>query len=193
MHNLAMTTPNFDEIEHQLGAAHALADLPEAHGTLAGALCGSNEWALNDWLREVFAEGQAGTAEPAMASVYEWTRHALDQAGLEFQLLLPEDESSVADRARALGEWCQGFLYGLGCNPLPEPEHLSGDAAEIVHDLTAITQVGIDAQASLEDNEQAYAELVEFVRVGVQLLFEELADYRNMATPSVRDDGHSLH
>jgi uncharacterized protein YgfB (UPF0149 family) len=193
MHNCAMATPNFDEIEHQLGAARALADLPEAHGTLAGALCGSNAWALTDWLREVFTEGQAGAAESSMASVYEWTRYALDQGGLEFQLLLPDDESAVADRAQALGEWCQGFLYGLGSNPLPQPEHLSTEAAEIIHDLTAITQVGIDTEASVEDNEQAYTELVEFVRVGVQLLFEELADYRNMADPSARDDGQPLH
>jgi uncharacterized protein YgfB (UPF0149 family) len=76
---------------------------------------------------------------------------------------------------------------------LPQPEHLSTEAAEIIHDLTAITQVGIDTEASVEDNEQAYTELVEFVRVGVQLLFEELADYRNMADPSARDDGQPLH
>ena len=39
---------------------------------------------------------------------------------------------------------------------------------------------GQDAEA----NENAYAELVEFVRVGVQLLFEELADARAPAAPA---------
>lgn len=193
MHNLPMSPPNFDDIEHQLDAAQALSDLPEAHGTLAGALCGSSQWSAEDWFREIFAEGKAGAAEPAMTSVYAWTRETLHQGGLEFRLLLPEDEAALADRTRALGEWCQGFLYGLGSHPLPQPEHLSTDAGEIIHDLTAIAQVGVDADASLEDNEQAYAELVEFVRVGVQLLFEELGAYRDMAESSERSHGHSLH
>lgn len=193
MHNLFMVIPHFDEIERQLVAAHALSDLPEAHGTLAGALCGSHQWGLEDWVREVFAEGRAGEAEPSLTAVFEWTRHGLQQGGLEFSLLLPDDASPVADRARALGEWCQGFLYGLGCHPLPPPEHLSTDAGEIIHDLTAIAQVGIDAEASAEDNEQAYAELVEFVRVGVQLLFEELAACRDLAGREERPHGHSLH
>lgn len=188
-----MAIPDFDDIGHQLAAAHALADLPEAHGTLAGALCGSNHWSAEDWFREVFAEGKADIAEPAMAALYAWTRETLHQGGLEFRLLLPDDDSPLADRTRALGEWCQGFLYGLGSNPLPQPEQLSADAGEIVHDLTAIAQVGVDAEASLEDNEQAYAELVEFVRVGVQLLFEELAAYRDLADPAERSHGHSLH
>ena len=36
----------------------------------------------------------------------------------------------------------------------------------------------MDGSESAETNERAYSELVEFVRVGVQLLFEELAPYR---------------
>jgi uncharacterized protein YgfB (UPF0149 family) len=50
--------------------------------------------------------------------------------------------------------------------------------AEVVRDLTAITRVGADPDESEEENEQAYAELVEFVRVAVQLLHEELASFR---------------
>ena len=45
----------------------------------------------------------------------------------------------------------------------------------MVRDFAEITRVGVDAERQdAESNESAYAELVEFVRVGVQLLFEEL-------------------
>ena len=66
---------------------------------------------------------------------------------------------------------------------------LPGEAGEIVRDLSEITRVGVDAEDSLESNEGAYAELVEFVRVGVQLLFEELEPLR--AQPPRCDD--ALH
>ncbi len=41
--------------------------------------------------------------------------------------------------------------------------------------------MGVGTGESEEDNESAYAELVEFVRVGVQLVFEELESLRERA------------
>jgi uncharacterized protein len=55
---------------------------------------------------------------------------------------------------------------------------LPGDIGEVVRDLTEITHVAADSAESLESNEGAYAELVEFVRAGVQLLFDELEPLR---------------
>ena len=52
-----------------------------------------------------------------------------------------------------------------------------------MRDLTEITRAGVDASDSAEANESALAELVEFVRVGVQLVFDELEPLRERATP----------
>jgi hypothetical protein len=109
-------------------------------------------------------------------------------------LLLPGDETPVTERATALGQWCQGFLYGLGSSPLPDVDQLPEEVAEIVRDLTALTQIGVDADEPLEESEQAYAELVEFVRVGVQLLHDELARFRDQGVNTEVDDApRSLH
>jgi uncharacterized protein YgfB (UPF0149 family) len=61
---------------------------------------------------------------------------------------------------------------------------LPGEAGEIVRDFAEITRAGVDARQGEESNESAYAELVEFVRVGVQLLFEDLAAARRLPAPS---------
>jgi len=100
-----------------------------------------------------------------------------------FTPLLPEDAQPIDARAAALGQWCQGFLYGLGASALSDARELRGDVGEVVRDLTEITHVGVDARDSLESNEGAYAELVEFVRVGVQLLFDELESLRAPPAP----------
>jgi uncharacterized protein YgfB (UPF0149 family) len=108
---------------------------------------------------------------------------------------LPDDEEPVAVRAAALGQWCQGFLYGLGSNPIPDIEQLPEQVGEIVRDLTAMTRIDVDEAESLEDNEQAYSELVEFVRIGVQLLHDELAGVRESAAAGsdVDDTPPSIH
>ena len=96
----------------------------------------------------------------------------------DFEPLLPDDDAPLAERADALSQWCQGFLYGLGSGTTSDPANVSTEAGEIIRDLTEITHVGVDADEQKEENEVAFAEVVEFVRVGVQLLFVELAPAR---------------
>jgi uncharacterized protein YgfB (UPF0149 family) len=55
---------------------------------------------------------------------------------------------------------------------------VSVEARELISDFTEITQVGVEAGDDEEENEVAFAEVVEFVRVGAQLLFVELAPAR---------------
>ena len=55
----------------------------------------------------------------------------------------------------------------------------AGDAAEVLRDMTEITHVDVDPDDAVESNEAAYAELVEFVRVGVQLLYDQLQPLRD--------------
>ena len=91
----------------------------------------------------------------------------------------PTTTAPLGVRADALSSlWCQGFLYGLGSGTTPDPGTVSIEAGEIIRDFTEITQVGVDADDENEENEVAFAEVVEFVRVGVQLLFVELAPAR---------------
>ncbi|HUN71314.1 MAG TPA: UPF0149 family protein, partial [Steroidobacteraceae bacterium] len=92
-------------------------------------------------------------------------------------------------RAEALAQWCQGFLYGLGSGAVQDAGSLPGDLGEIVRDLTEISRVGVDIAQTEESNESAYAELVEFVRISVQVVFEELEPLRDQ--PS--SPGASLH
>ena len=45
-------------------------------------------------------------------------------------------------------------------------------------------RAGLDDESDEEDNESAYVELVEYVRVAAQLCYEELADLRYSRTES---------
>ncbi len=189
-----MSAAEYIEIEQVLGHSRALTDVAEAHGTLAGALCAAADYSLEDWLRELYADGQTDSqASERLGELFVATRGALLDAGMEFAPLLPGDERPIADRATALGQWCQGFLYGLGTSTIPDVDSLPATASEIVRDLSAITQVGVDADEGDEKNEVAYTELVEFVRVGAQLLFDELERFRTAAPPLQKGGSAALH
>lgn len=178
------TTHDYAQIQRSLAASHALADPAEAHGTLAGALCALGPYRFEDWLAEILPEGGgAGAADPALATLYSSTVASLSGRDMQFDLLIPSDDSPLEERTRALTSWCTGFLYGLGTNGAADPQRLPGDLGEILRDMTEITRAGVDTNDSIEANESALAELVEFVRVGVQLVFDELEPLRERELP----------
>jgi len=175
---------NYAQIQRLMSESRAVSEPAEAHGTLAGALCATGAYRLEDWLAEILPEGAlAGNAAPLLRGIYEQTRAALGGTQMEFELLLPEDDEPIEQRTEALTLWCNGFVYGLGTSGAPDPERLPGDAGEIVRDLAHIMRAGVDEREGLEANEAALAELVEFVRVGVQVVFEELGALRQAPPP----------
>ncbi len=171
---------SYSEIQRVLTDQRSLADAAEAHGTLSGCLCAASALRFEDWLREILPEGHADELSTAvLRDLYIETESSLQAQEMEFELLLPEDAEPIDARTAALAQWCQGFLYGLGTGALQDAAALPGEIGEVVRDLTEITKVGVDDAQSPETNESAYAELVEFVRVGVQLVFEELEPLRD--------------
>ena len=176
-----MLAATYDEFERVLREARAVPEPAEAHGTLAGALCSSRDYGLIEWLHEILPddspEGEA-LQSSVLQSVYHTMVRTLAGSDADFTPLLPDDDAPLAERADALSLWCQGFLYGLGSGPAADPSKVSTEAGEIIRDFTEITHVGVDAGDENEENETAFAEVVEFVRVGVQMLFVEFASAR---------------
>jgi uncharacterized protein YgfB (UPF0149 family) len=180
---MRMQAAHYEQIQQVLTQAHSLTDAAEAHGTLSGCLCATVAYRFEDWMLEILPEG---TADPGTTQVlfelFQSTSLDLGDAQMDFAPLLPDDDEPIETRAAALGAWCQGFLYGLGTSSLSDATQLPGDVGEVVRDLTEITHVAADSAENLESNEGAYAELVEFVRAGVQLLFDELEPLRREAS-----------
>lgn len=176
-----MLAATYDEFERVLRDARALPDPAEAHGTLAGALCSSRDYGLIEWLHEILPEDspdEAALQSSVLQNVYDSLVRTLAGNDADFEPLLPDDSAPLAERADALSQWCQGFLYGIGSGSAADPSKVSVEAGEIIRDFTEITHVGVDAGDDTEENEVAFAEVVEFVRVGVQLLFVEFASAR---------------
>src|SRR5262245_59418234 len=174
-----MQTASYTEIQRVLADERSMTDAAEAHGTLVGALCTLATYRFEDWLQEILPDGRPHSeTSGALHGLYFVTSETLAAHELEFQPLLPADAQPLDERTAALAQWCVGFLYGLGSGSIQDLKTLPGEVGEIVHDFDEITRVGVDDGDSAEHNESAYAELVEFVRVGVQLVFEELEALR---------------
>ena len=114
----------------------------------------------------------------------------------DFVLLLPDDEDPASERAAAMGDWCEGFLHGLVAEKHSEElkKRLATEPlADIIKDMLQITRAAAGDDGDEEDTETAYAELVEYLRVAVQLTYEELAEFRTPVEDMLPDESDTLH
>ena len=182
-------TIGFDEVAQALAAGGSIVPAAEAHGCLVGALCARRVYLPAEWLEEILPDVAEGAARPQLGhgplhELFEQSRAVLDGREMEFQPLLPPDEAALAERVEALGAWAQGFLYGFGAAGPYARGALPADVAEVLADLAEISRAGNVGAESAEVEESALAELVEYARVGVQLVYDELAELRAAQTTS---------
>lgn len=169
-----MLKPSYQAIEDVVLTNEAQASAAEAHGILAGLLCVNAALNCEEWLSQVFDEAGDGLSAREMAvlrELYDATRAGLEAVDFSFELFLPDDAADLAERALALSGWCQGFLYGVGYAGAGWGDW-PGDCSEVLRDLADISQ--LDTNAAGEADEEAYTEISEFVRLGVQLVRGEL-------------------
>lgn len=183
-----MTMPYYGELQAALNAAPSGSTAAEAHGTLCGLLCAGATDIPEAWLHNTLSEvhdysfGVPGDARDLLEAVHQSTVAALEGDQMGFELLLPDDEAALEDRAAALAAWCNAFLYGLAMRGLRPMEELPDELREILADFSEIGRAGVAAEEAEEVGESAYAELVEYVRVGVQIVFDECRAPRQLET-----------
>jgi hypothetical protein len=169
----------------ELGAA-------ECHGLLCGMLCGVEEQAPQRWLEEVLGpparvQKAKDDCRDELLRVLTETVRTLWSGRCNFAPLLPDDDAGLGVRSQALAAWCSGFLYGIGSAGDDVEARLSKNALEVLSDFSEVTRLRSDAKES-KSSEADYSEIVEYMRVGVMLIFEEL-----QGGPQPGDTVHRLH
>jgi len=184
-----MLQVTFREIASVLESAGSQVVAAEGHGCLCGALCTAPDYSFERWLDELVALDADPSAERpddnALKLLFADTVSALRGDEMEFEALLPDDDEPLEHRANALAQWCQGFLYGFGTGHPMRATDLNEQVDEILKDFTHIARAEVDVGAASEAEEESYAEVVEYLRVGVQLIHDELAAVRE---GDARDD-----
>ncbi|MBV1816166.1 YecA family protein [Pseudomonas viridiflava] len=168
------------------GSGHPVSPA-ELHGLLLGRSCAGAGFDNEGWFADasVLLETEPeDNVRQALIGLQEMVKGELTSDDMTVVLLLPGDDEPLADRAAALGQWCQGFLSGFGL--AAGDKVLSIEATEVLQDLAAIAQVQ-DALEESEDGETDYMEVMEYLRVAPLLLFTECNK------PSTPEPKPSLH
>lgn len=173
---MSETLPSLAEIDAEIRHLQLAMPGSELHGGLSGWLAGGGD-DLAAWLAPVLADAAlpAPAAGSALDRLRVATAHQLEDRDFAFALLMPEDAAPLSVRSAALFDWCRGFLGGFGL-AAGERSSLSEEGNEALADLARLAAAQPDADG--EDDaveEDALAEIEEFVRVAVLLLHGDAA------------------
>ena len=164
---MTASLPPFAEVEAALRKLGQVGDAAELHGGLCGWLAGGGEPGPA-WPACVLADPALPAADGVLARLGEATAAQFEDRDFGFELLLPPGDAALAERSGALFEWCRGFLGGFGLAAGKEPP-LSAEGSEALADLARLAAALPQDEGDQED-EDALAEIEEFVRVAALLL-----------------------
>lgn len=173
-----MQLPAYQELNSALSSLDFSGRTSELHGFLCGAVALDVSYPLHTCistlapdLNHIIINEQI---TETLSELYETVRQQMTDPELQLELLIPDDESiDLSTRVAALAGWCDGFLFGVANAGLPPQAEIPQDTSEILLDLTRIAQLD-GADTGEEDEEVSYIELVEYVRMSVLLIAEEL-------------------
>ena len=176
---------DIERVQKNLTTLGSEASPSEAHGTLCGLLCGRADLEPQEWLAlttteaEAIEQGDILAAEAAewLSELFFQTVAALSDNNLNFYPLLPEDESETVQLA-AIAQWAQGFLMGLSLAGIEKFTDYPEEVGEFVEAMTSISSADDYDLAGDDSDEEAITELVEFIRIGVLLVNEEMNPVR---------------
>lgn len=177
-----MSAPSLPDFERTIRMSQGnldAAELAECHGLLCGLVCRETNANASDFFQHLAAMQLLVEPGPALASIiteaYESTVRQLEDEEFGFVLWLPDDNEPLEERTIALAQWCSGFLAGLGSGG--QLDTLSGEAREAIDDLQQIARAEMTApqgsDTQIEEDEIAFTEIVEYVRVVTLMMRED--------------------
>ncbi|MEM8496959.1 MAG: UPF0149 family protein [Pseudomonadota bacterium] len=186
----------FEDLQALIDSVEGSVSAAELHGMLTAELCvgmESNLSALVASCLKFAGEDLTPTAadELELRAIAGQTLKGLQDPDMSFQMLLPEEDAALLSRATALGEWCQGFMFGFAVAEKKSGLSLSDqdEIAEILQDFAAISKVdaALDGQKEIDtdepifedddvENEEDLMQLAEYVRVAALNVYAQCVE-----------------
>ncbi len=173
----AMQLPNYRTFIDSI----SVLDLPisgsELHGVMCGYLAAGATREGEGYLRALMlnrTEESDREAARALFGVYTVSQQQIAHFGFEFQLMLPDDNESLYDRACAFSEWCEGFSQGITIAGIDFDALTSDEAQEAIQHMTEFADLDYDALDVNEEDEHALMEVVEYTRMAILYIYTDI-------------------
>ncbi|AKE51114.1 UPF0149 family protein [Kangiella geojedonensis] len=143
------------------------------HGLFGhGFVIESGRWQQH--MSEFLASGEP-LPEPALEGLEQliaFCQKDYQADSFSIDLMKPEDDLPLEQRAKAVGEWCQGYLTGYGLVPQKDDKKLEDESKEALEDIGEIAKIDFEMSEPDEEMEKAFMTVCEHIKMSALLLFQ---------------------
>ena len=175
----------YRDLDRRLKASRWNSGASEAHGLLSALAClgiPGEQLRTKAWLFQLSEKTDLDLLE----GLYGLILRDLQSDGFEFSPLLPDGACldgtcSDAQSIESLADWCGGFVQGFLHDDAARLDGVPDAVRESVNDIMEISRVEVQARVeadadadAFDETERQLVEIEEYLRVAIQVIFEEL-------------------
>lgn len=162
--------PAYEPLATALQTSDFPFSLGQLHGLLCAYICVNEVGRAASFLQSICANKTHPMPDQLKSQLFEVLTHSeYEILALEFgfELLLPDDDQPLSERAEAFREWCVGFLQGLQTCGVKASTCEDIDVRETFTHLEAFAQLDFDEISVSEEDEKSFMEIYEYTKVAV--------------------------
>lgn len=177
------TNSSSQDLHQQLNAMLEIEDIDSSASELHGLICaraclGQQATNIQSWLPLLTGEPMAPATNKYLIekldSLMQEVEQTLERRDYDLRLVVSGEES-IVKQTESISAWCQGFVLGLLGSGEQRIEILPENSREIVRDMIEISGAQLDDEDDDADQQsRALAEIEEYVRIGVQVVYEDV-------------------
>lgn len=180
--NSQLRLPKYDDFVEALAGLSLPITASELHGIMCGYLCANADSQGEAYLHALLnnkKDEATRTAAAALFAVYSVSQQQIANFDFEFQMLLPDDDEPLVERAQAFSEWCEGFTHALTTAGVAGDQLYDEEAQEALEHLTEFADLDCENLDVDEEDEKALMEVSEYTRLAVLRLHGDLVANEN--------------
>lgn len=169
--------PDYQNFSHTISALELPFSGSELHGMMCGYLCAGAASEGDAYLRALTSSKKDKSTRAAALAIFEVYTISQQQLGnfdFGFELLLPDENEPLIDRAQAFSEWCEGFTQSMAIAGISVEQFQEEESQEALHHLQEFAQLDYESLEVEEEDEKALMEVSEYARMAVLRLYGDL-------------------
>lgn len=175
--NKHLSLPDYDGFVDVLSYLSLPASASSLHGMMCGYLCAGADSQGEAYIRALLnnkKDEESRNAALAMFEVFSISQQQISNFDFEFEMMLPDDQDSLRERALAFSEWCEGFIQALTLTGVSMDEFYEEDAQDAMQHMIEFAELDCDTLDVDEEDERALMEVSEYARMAVIRLHGDL-------------------
>ncbi|HRD69299.1 MAG TPA: UPF0149 family protein [Legionella sp.] len=175
--NDRLQLPPYEQFSESIAVLALPISASNLHGMMCGYLCAGADSQGEAYLRAMLhnkKDEESRNAIFSMFSVFSISQQQINNFDFEFGMILPDEHESLAERARAFSEWCEGFTQGLTMAGVGLDQFYEEEAQEALQHIIEFAELDADTLEVSEEDEKALMEVSEYARMAVIRLHGDL-------------------